>query len=74
MSVAAMAKPKGKPGPKPDPENVRRVFVNIRCRPEWREWLARYAQSKGMDMSELVDEAVLRMARADGHREMPPER
>jgi hypothetical protein len=66
-------KPKGRPGPKPDPARARTTLVTVRCRAEWRDWLARFAVAKGMDMSDLVDEALLRFARTEGF-EMPPGR
>jgi hypothetical protein len=66
-------KPKGRPAPKPDPSRPRSALVTIRCRPEWRDWLARFATAKNIDMSDLVDEALLRYARVEGF-DMPPRR
>jgi hypothetical protein len=72
-AVAEPKKPKGRPGPKPDPSKVQTTLVTIRCRPGWRDWLTRFAASKGLDMSDLADEALLRLARDEGF-EMPPKR
>jgi hypothetical protein len=66
-------KQRGRPGPKPDPSRTRSALLTIRCRPDWLEWVGRYAETKGLDMSDLVDEALLRLAREDGF-EMPPKR
>jgi hypothetical protein len=66
-------KRKAGPGRKPDPAGARTTLVTIRCRPDWLAWLARFAESRGMDMSELTDEALFRLAREYGF-EMPPKR
>jgi hypothetical protein len=75
--VAAVAdapkKKRAKPGPKPDPTRARSTLVTIRCHPDWRVWLAGFAAAKRLDVSELVDEALLRYARNEGY-EMPPKR
>lgn len=66
-------KAKGRPGRKPDPEQLRSTMITIRCRPEWRDWLNRLAAERGTDVSELVVEVLYRFARDGGH-EMPPRR
>ena len=69
--MAESPKKKARPGPKPDPAQARSTLVTIRCRSEWRDWLARFAKFKSLDMSEITDEALLRYARSEGF-EMPP--
>lgn len=63
----------GRPGPRPNPERTRSALVNVRSRPEWRDWLRRFAASERKGVSDLVDEALLLLARDRGF-EMPPRR
>lgn len=52
---------------------VRVAVTNVRSVPEWKEWLSRFADAQRKDVSDLVDEALMRMARAEGF-ELPPKR
>lgn len=65
---AVMAKKSTRPE-----KRVRVAVTNIRSVPEWKEWLARFAVAQRKDVSDLVDDALLRMARAEGF-ELPPKR
>lgn len=67
-----MAKERGKPGPKPQ-DGGRVVLTNIRSTVAWRDWLRRFSEHKGADISDLIDEALLQHARREGF-EMPPKR
>jgi hypothetical protein len=61
--VATMAKPKKRPGPKPQPQRVRDDTVMIRCRNEWRVFLDQLAQRDGAGtVAELVERAVAEYA------------
>lgn len=48
-------------------------MTTIRSMPEWKEWLGRFADAQRKDVSDLVDESLMRMARAEGF-ELPPKR
>ena len=67
-AVMAKKKSAGKPE-----QRVRTSVTNIRSMPEWKEWLLRFAEAQRKDVSDLIDESLLRMARAEGF-EMPPKR
>ncbi len=69
--VATMAKKKG--ASKPTPNRVRSAITNIRSTPEWKEWLTRFSDHVRKDVTDAVDEAMLRYARAEGF-ELPPKR
>lgn len=73
--VATMAKKR--PGSKADgpkgEQRVRTAVTTIRSMPEWKEWLGRFADAQRKDVSDLVDESLMRMARAEGF-ELPPKR
>lgn len=71
--VAEPKKPKGKPGPKPDPSRARSALITIRCKPQYRDWVNRFAERLGLDVAELVDDSLLKRAREEGF-EMPPPR
>ena len=73
-----MAKKKAAPDAKqpatPKPEQrVRTAVTNVRSMPEWKGWLSRFAEAQRKDVSDVIDEALLRMARAEGF-EPPPKR
>lgn len=61
------------PKPKSAPNRIRSVITNIRSTPEWKEWLLRFADHVRKDQADVVDEALLRYARAEGF-EQPPKR
>lgn len=73
LTVAKKSADRKRPGPVPDPENSRSSQIIVRCKPAWKDWVGRYADSKGLSVSDAFDEAILKMARTDGF-EMPPER
>jgi hypothetical protein len=62
-----------KPGPKPDPDHARSALLVIRSRPAWKAWLQEMAEIDGRDVSEIIDEAVLKYAQIRKWG-MPPER
>jgi hypothetical protein len=69
-----VAKKKSPPERQAKPEQrVRTAVTNIRSMPEWKEWLGRFSEAQRKDIPDLVDEALLRMARAEGF-ELPPKR
>ena len=67
--VVVMAKKKAA---KPE-QRVRTGVTTLRSMPEWKAWLHRFADAQRKDVSDLIDEALLRMARAEGF-ELPPKR
>ena len=69
--VATMAKKKA--APRPQPNRTRSAVTNIRSTPEWKEWLTRFSDHVRKDVTDAVDEALLRYARAEGF-ELPPKR
>ena len=56
-----------------EPNRVRSAVTNIRSSPEWKAWLQRFADHTRKDLADVVDEALLRYARAEGF-EQPPKR
>jgi hypothetical protein len=55
--------PKKKPGPKPNPLGRRTVITNIRSSTEWREWVDEFATFAKSSVSDLVDRALIGLAR-----------
>ena len=73
--MAAMAKAKQRPGPKPDPQRVRSAVTNIRSSPEWKAWLERLVEfHRSPSVADLVDDAVVLLARELKVPEAPPKR
>ena len=75
--VATMTKKKPaareeKPAPKPE-QRVRTAVTTVRSMPDWKDWLGRFADAQRRDVPDLIDEALMRMARGEGF-EMPPKR
>ena len=67
--------PKGKPGPKPQPDRTRSAVTNIRSSPEWKAWLERLADfNRSSSLADLVDDAVVAYARDVKFPEPPPKR
>jgi uncharacterized protein (DUF1778 family) len=66
---AAMAKKK-KPA---KAKTTRNDDVRIRMTSTYKDWLGRFAEAQRKDMSDLVDEALMRMAKAEGF-DPPPKR
>ena len=54
-------------------KRIRTAITNVRSMPDWKEWLGRFADAQRKDVSDVIDEALLRMARAEGF-ELPPKR
>lgn len=65
-------KPKGKPGPKPQPNRVRASVTNIRSTPEWKAWLVEFADAQGTDIVDLMEEGMLMLAHKRGFKMPPP--
>lgn len=72
MSSAATVEKK-KTGPKPTKRGPRADLVAIRCFADWKIWVAEFARHKRITPSYLIDQALARMAEADGFP-LPPER
>lgn len=77
MEAAVMSRKKATPKPgdqaKPQPSRIRSAVTNIRSSPEWKAWLQSFADHTRKDLADVVDEALLRYARAEGF-ELPPKR
>ena len=63
---------KKKPEPKPEPEQARTLFA-IKGFPSWHDWLKRFAESRGMQATTLIDFCLREQAARDGF-ELPPKR
>jgi hypothetical protein len=70
MGIAVAKK---KTGPKPKVEGVREVLIGVKCRRSYKEWVERFARKRRTTPSQLIDVALMDLARADGF-EPPPER
>jgi hypothetical protein len=55
------------------PEGPRVQVLGIRGRPEWKEWLAKFADANRSDMVDLIDDALEAFAKAKGFNP-PPKR
>jgi hypothetical protein len=74
-TVDQMPDSKKRPGPKPDPQRVRSAVTNIRSSPEWKAWLERLVVfNRSPSLADLVDDAVVLLAREIKFPEMPPKR
>jgi hypothetical protein len=62
-STHPMAKPKKKPGPKPNPSRVRTALIQIRSMPDWKHWVKELADYDRCDVVDLIDKALLHYAR-----------
>jgi hypothetical protein len=60
-------------GRPPTAEGPRVQVLGIRGRPEWKEWLARFADANRSDMVDLIDDALEAYAKTKGF-EPPPKR
>lgn len=56
---------------KANPDEI--VILSIKCRREWREWVASVAKAERASMATLFDQLVAERARARGLPE-PPDR
>lgn len=62
-TVAAVAKTK----PKAETDNsaaVRVIHLHVRVSVEYKEWIARFAEHERSDLSDLIDAAIARHAKA----------
>lgn len=71
-AAVAMAKKK-KPGPKPSAEGPRAALIAVKCHVAYKDWIVRYARSRRITPSQLIDIALSAMAKTDGF-EQPPDR
>lgn len=72
---AAMAQPKKKPGPKPEPERVRSAAIIIRGRPEWKAWVEDLAEhGRSPSLNDLIDRALVTYAREIKYPRPAPKR
>jgi hypothetical protein len=58
---------------RPPTGRAKTAWVQIKCRPEWRDYLRVFATDRGTDISGIVDEAT-RWYAAHLRRQPPPER
>ena len=66
-AAAGAAKPKSAAEPE------RKNIISIRGTESWREWLTRYAASRRVPVTSLIDQVLAEAAKRDGF-ESPPER
>lgn len=71
--TVAKAKDKKKPGPKPTEEGPKGALIALKCRQSYKDWVNEYARSRRTTPSQLIDQALVKMAEADGFKQ-PPER
>lgn len=58
-------KPKGKPGPKPDPVRARTAATLIRSMPDWKATLEELAEyDRATTVGDLIDRAIVAYARS----------
>lgn len=69
----AVAKKQNKPGPKPGQQGTRDTLIAVKCRKEFKDWVIRFAESRRVAPSQLIDIALAQMAEADKF-EPPPKR
>lgn len=62
-----------KPGPKPV-DGGRVVLTNIRSTEAWKAWVDRLAEFRRETVADLIDHALVNLARESGFPEMPPRR
>jgi hypothetical protein len=73
--VADMAKPKKKPGPKPDPTRVRDAVTNVRSTEAWKNAVEEFAEwDRAPSVSDLIDRAIVAYARERGYDKAFPKR
>jgi hypothetical protein len=53
---------------------VRSVVNTFRSTPDWRDWVARLAESERIGVPDLIDRAVAEYAKKVGFPEPPPKR
>jgi hypothetical protein len=53
---------------------VRSVVNTFRSTPDWRDWVARMADSERIGVPDLIDRALVDYAKKVGFREPPPKR
>lgn len=73
MSLTLVAKKRSKPGPKPTPDGPREALIAMKCRPEYKDWVQRFADQNRVTPSQLLDIALVRLAAEQGF-EAPPKR
>ncbi len=62
--MAKADKPKGKPGPKPDPSRVRTAVTMVRSMPDWKAWVEELAaHDRASSIGDLLDHALVAYAR-----------
>jgi hypothetical protein len=75
VAVSAMAKPKKKPGPKPDPARVRDAVLNVRSTEAWKQAVEEFAEwDRAPSVSDLMDRAIVSYARERGYDKPFPKR
>ncbi len=75
ISVGESDKPKGKPGPKPDPTRVRTANVLVRGMPDWKTWLEELAEfDRASNVGDLIDRALVAYARSIQFPKQAPKR
>jgi hypothetical protein len=71
--VTAVARKKGSPGRKPDPEGPREGLITLKCRMAYKEWLLRMADELRTTPAAVIDLALAEFAKAR-KLENPPKR
>ncbi len=74
-AIAVAKKKTPPPAPEPSPERWAKqpLAVQVRGRPEWKEWVESLAKSERQSVAALVDRALANLAKEAGFRK-PPER
>lgn len=70
--MATMSPPKKRP--KPAANQVNRVIASFRGTEDFREWIQGFAASQRLNVSFLIEHALVAYAEQLGYKEPPPER
>lgn len=78
MGVGLMANPKKAApktaGRKPSGQPRKPVAVTLKGSEEWKSWLEDLARSSRLDVSKLIDRALVEFAKREGFKAEAPER
>lgn len=61
------------PEPQPPATEHRETILAIRCRPEFKEWVAGFARAERVTLTILVELGLVELAKKRGHS-LPPDR
>lgn len=65
---------KKKAAPKREAAKADYVHVTLKARREWKEWLDGLAEHCRTDVSKLIDQGMVELAKAKGYDPKPPAR